>query len=528
MISFRTCRGFSRFNQFRGPLSFSFDSPLLLELHQIQPPEAVFLLQSNYFGTSEVTVKDEKFAPTQRAMACGQSACKSNCYKEEEDGNNQEENGRISGCTTTNTDSDHTVICSKCKEKEAVVPHNNHLYHDQLCLECFRSSLFGKFKLAVTSHSMISPHDKVLIGFSGGPASRVALQFVHEMQLKAHMNFEASRDRSLPVFGVGVAFVNESAVSSVPSHQVHQVNEAIKDMESIVSSLAPPMKEMYTIPLEGIFSEIPQEGKNLLHELLNTISDATGKEDFLQHLRMLSLQKFASDNGFSKLILGSCASRIACHVISATVKGQGYSLPADVQYVDARWKIPVVLPLRDCLAHELNLLCQLGSLRNLKLFDRPLSGINGQVSSFVALLQEENPSRERTIVRTAEKLTPFSFNKIPETDHANNHPSLPRRLKAQNLKSNESIAVDVFCAVCVGPLSASEMQKAKSGDQFAANCCQSCLFQILPKEPSALQNFYSLLPESMSRRVKGANGVGRHWLREKIADCLLSDDEAET
>jgi hypothetical protein len=41
------------------------------------------------------------------------------------------------------------------------------------------------------------------------------------------------------------------------------------------------------------------------------------------------------------------------------LQGQGYSLPADVQYVDTRWEVPVVLPLRDCLAQELSLLCEL-------------------------------------------------------------------------------------------------------------------------------------------------------------------------
>lgn len=40
-------------------------------------------------------------------------------------------------------------------------------------------------------------------------------------------------------------------------------------------------------------------------------------------------------------------------------QGQGYSLPADIQYVDARWEIPVVLPLRGCIAQELNMLCHL-------------------------------------------------------------------------------------------------------------------------------------------------------------------------
>ncbi|KAK2656053.1 hypothetical protein Ddye_009105 [Dipteronia dyeriana] len=46
-------------------------------------------------------------------------------------------------------------------------------------------------------------------------------------------------------------------------------------------------------------------------------------------------------------------------------EGQGYSLPADIQYVDARWEIPVVLPLRDCLPPELNMLCNLDGVSDL-------------------------------------------------------------------------------------------------------------------------------------------------------------------
>ncbi|MCH93049.1 cytoplasmic tRNA 2-thiolation protein 2-like, partial [Trifolium medium] len=46
-------------------------------------------------------------------------------------------------------------------------------------------------------------------------------------------------------------------------------------------------------------------------------------------------------------------------LISILKQGQGYSLPADIQYVDARWEIPVVLPLRDCFAQEINMYCRL-------------------------------------------------------------------------------------------------------------------------------------------------------------------------
>lgn len=49
-------------------------------------------------------------------------------------------------------------------------------------------------------------------------------------------------------------------------------------------------------------------------------------------------------------------------------QGQGYSLAADIQYVDARLEIPVVLPLRDCTSQELNMLCKLDRSDSMYLF----------------------------------------------------------------------------------------------------------------------------------------------------------------
>lgn len=466
-------------------------------------------------------------------MACV-GVCQSNCHKEVEEGEEEKphQNGRIANKSLI--DFSDGVLCFKCKKENAVVPvQSSNPNEGGLCLSCFHSSLFGKFKLAVTSHSMISPTDNILVAFSGGPASRVVLQFIHEMQYKAKRNLDASNDRSSPVFGVGVAFIDESAVSLVPSHKV---DIAIQEIKLIVSSLAPPTKDLHITPIENIFSPDCTQGRRKLNELLHTVSDVTGKEDLLLHLRMLCLQKIALDYGYNKLVLGSCASRIACNVILATVKGQGYSLPADIQYVDARWEVPVLLPLRDCLIQELMMLCSLESLKTHQLLDYPRTGINRLVSSFVALLQEENPSREHTIVRTAEKLTSFCFNKLPETDGSDDHFPSRRRRKLQNFKSNESVQVEVFCPICNSPLSRLDLKCQKinngngqtRGDIFASNCCPSCCFEILPKEPSSVEHFYSLLPELMTKRVEDGIRANQSLLREQIKDCLLSDDEDGT
>ncbi|XP_010246741.1 PREDICTED: cytoplasmic tRNA 2-thiolation protein 2 isoform X2 [Nelumbo nucifera] len=444
-------------------------------------------------------------------MACTTGVCQSGCYKEDDDEAMEFERRSESATTTTangsaslpvKEDSDHRNLCFKCKVDEAITGDEAHL-----CLGCFRSSLFGKFKFSVTSHDMINPFDNILVAFSGGPSSRVVLQFVHEMQQKAQRNFDASRDRSLPVFGVGVAFIDETVISSIPSHEYEK---AIQDIRLIVSSLAPPEKKLHIVPIENIYSLDSKGETSRLKELLHAIDDDTGKEDLVHHLHMMSLQKIALDNGYNKLVLGSCASRIACHVISATVKGQGYSLPADIQYVDARWEIPVVLPLRDCLIQELNMICSHDSLKIVKQLDGSGSGINVLVSSFVTLLQKENPSRERTIVRTAEKLTPFHFNRLPETDDPNNHVSSRRRHKKFNPKSNESIPSELFCPICNSPLNKVDSERLKSNlrhcetsaDILGISCCSSCQFQILPKKSSSKEHFYSLLPQPMIDRAK--------------------------
>ncbi|KAE9585262.1 putative cytoplasmic tRNA 2-thiolation protein [Lupinus albus] len=449
-------------------------------------------------------------------MACNGDGCQSTCYKDEQPSSKP-----------TQSPNSSNSICIKCKLNDAVSGYGG-VDDGRFCADCFRSNLFGKFRLAVTSNAMITPTDKVLVAFSGGPSSRVALQFVHDMQERAQKNFDASRDRSLPVFGVGVVFIDESAILSFPSGEME---EAIEVISSVVSRLAPPMKELHIVPIENVYSSDSSDGKERLIKLVGSVSDPTGREDMLLYLRMLALQKVASEFGYNKIVLGSCVSRIASHVISATVKGQGYSLPADIQYVDARWEIPVVLPLRDCFAQEINMFCHLDGLKTFRLSTGPCSSINGLVSSFVALLQEENPSRESTIVRTAGKLIPFQFNRIPEIVDGKVPLATRRRQKRYNLKPNDSVSSESFCLLCNSPLDKSEIVDAsnvnnsRSSDIFYNACCSSCHFQILPSDSMSMEQFYMDLPQSVVARAKQTNNGNLSMLREQIQDCLLSDCE---
>uniref|UniRef100_A0A804N4S0 Cytoplasmic tRNA 2-thiolation protein 2 n=1 Tax=Zea mays TaxID=4577 RepID=A0A804N4S0_MAIZE len=359
---------------------------------------------------------------------------------------------------------------------------------------------------------------------------RVALQFIHEMQSKAIQSWEASNSQALPVFSLGVAFVDERSVISA-SLPGHEIQAAIEDIRSVVSGLSPGDKRVHIASLEEVFSSGSDDKAARLKEVVGVISDETGRDDFVRRLRMLSLQKVALENRYTKIMLGTCASGIACHVLSATVKGQGYALPADVQYVDTRWEVPVVLPLHDCLAQELNLLCEIDSLKTQQLLDRPCSGINGLVSSFVSRLREENSSREHTILRTAQKLKPFSFNKFSANGY---HDFLPSRLrpKFQNIDANECTFSEILCLICGSPFSESELlnlentklKAQKKIDLYTAHCCQSCHFQILPAATDMYGHFFSLLPKFWTEKVDAAS-ASHSSLRDQIADYLLDEDD---
>ena len=117
---------------------------------------------------------------------------------------------------------------------------------------------------------------------------RVALQFIHEMQSKAIQSWETSNSQALPAFRLGVAFVDESVLSVRPGHEI---DTAIEDIKSIVSSLSPGDKQLHVAPLEDVISSGSDDKAARLKELVGVINDETGRDDFIRCLRMLSLQK---------------------------------------------------------------------------------------------------------------------------------------------------------------------------------------------------------------------------------------------
>ncbi|XP_024395576.1 cytoplasmic tRNA 2-thiolation protein 2 isoform X2 [Physcomitrium patens] len=381
-------------------------------------------------------------------QGCGTNACSSEnlCSKDERV---FPPNGKKSG------------VCAKCKEQ----PTSEDF---ELCCTCLHTNLISKFKTAVNQNSLVTPADHVLVAFSGGAASRVALEFLREIRLRQQTDLDASRGQGTRVFGLGVVFVDEAAAWSGPSLDLEHTIEEISSIILTESERPVPLhiaKLQDVFEAEGLRSSVGldedvgiRSSEEMLQELLRNVEDVTGKEDLVTYLRMQVLQKIAKEHGYTKLVLGVCSSRIAARSIAATAKGQGYSFSADIQYWDSRWPVTVVLPLRDVLARELDVYCRLANLKTvvnkntLHGTDKSKS-INELSREFVSLLQEQNFSREYTITRTMGKLKSFVFNTPPVGPI---EMALRRRRGIETPKpetvSAANTVPDLLCPICSAPL----------------------------------------------------------------------------
>lgn len=130
-------------------------------------------------------------------MACGGSGsgCQSDCYRNRDEEEGEEVVVPTPEAKTTTSpaaNDNHQSLCIKCKANETMSFAGRATGDDaRFCADCFRSNLFGKFRLAVTSNAMICPTDNVLVAFSGGPSSRSLFLFFLSFFFSTQFSFYA-------------------------------------------------------------------------------------------------------------------------------------------------------------------------------------------------------------------------------------------------------------------------------------------------------------------------------------------------
>lgn len=333
-----------------------------------------------------------------------------------------------------------------------------------------------KVRIATKSKNLLQPNDKVMVAVSGGAASLGLLYAFMQLQ-----NTNPGRlERGKVQFELSAVFVDESAAATgaaaeqrwmqlqtamraiefkgqchrVLLEDVYDANDALHACDGVstdmhgmpsVTETEPPASHSQQL-LQGHTGGQPADvalntqstsnsscshhasgssasSSQRLQTLLGSIQDVTGREDCVHYLRQQLLLRTAARHGCSKLALGLCASTIVFRVIADAAKGRGFSLPADIQLVDARGVgqgLPAVLhPLREVSKKELTALCNFkGMLTNDVVESSGVQGeasgskgsVNALAAGFINAMQSNLPASIYTILRTASHLESFDFN----------------------------------------------------------------------------------------------------------------------
>ncbi|XP_048371161.1 cytoplasmic tRNA 2-thiolation protein 2 isoform X2 [Sphaerodactylus townsendi] len=351
----------------------------------------------------------------------------------------------------------HPLKCMKCKEGPPVLIIR---VGDAFCKACFKDYFVHKFRAILGKNRCIFPGEKVLLAFSGGPASSSMVRQVQE-----GLSQEAAKKLR---FKPGIIFVDEGAVcgqdlekrgevhrqvelilraTGFPFHLVHL--EEVFDLPSSilhsVSHEATDRSQNYKEAVDGFLRQQQQQSAKagvslpgqlaelgirepsrkeatevpgplpVLHtteltRLFGAVKTLTAKEELLQTLRNHLILHVARTNGYTKVMVGDSCSRVAVKLLTNLSLGRGAFLAGDTGFSDGRHGDVLVLrPMREYSAKEIafyNRLFRVPAVftpsLDTKAPDR--ASIHRLIESFLYKLQSEFPSTISTVYRTGEKL----------------------------------------------------------------------------------------------------------------------------
>ncbi|GJP32968.1 hypothetical protein CLOM_g17539 [Closterium sp. NIES-68] len=245
--------------------------------------------------------------------------------------------------------------CIKCRERDAAALVNQ---TEALCALCLRGALLGKFKSAVNGGKLIAKDDHVLLAFSGGAASRCALDFLLAIQSPfldsqgaAPLGAQGAAARGRIPFRLSVGHVDESVAVGNDLLPRGTADRLAGEMREVVRDAVATHREARAagagVGAGGGGGGDSGGGERLAAQLAAAVAgaaDGTGREDLVEAMRMDALHLLAYRVGCSKIVVGTTVTRMAARVIAATAKAQGFSLPTDLACLTAAAPCPCCGP----------------------------------------------------------------------------------------------------------------------------------------------------------------------------------------
>lgn len=309
--------------------------------------------------------------------------------------------------------------CMKCKTQKATVVSRVNAF----CKDCFLVYVTHKFRATIGKSKLIRDGDKVLVAYSGGPSSSCLLNLIKEgLGQNAHKKLR---------FNPALLFIDEDL--SLEELQSDSKSSNRKIVEIVADSGFPVYKCSLAQAFDVKHSENEDTGNvadlsggkeqsitelkhsmkaaDELKSLLSSMTSLTAKEDILHRLKQQIYIEIARTYGYSKVMTGHSATRLAVTLMTDISQGRGSQVGMDTTFADYRLAdITFVKPIRDLSAKEVavyNAFMNVPTVVIPTLTTKTLEGssIEHLTEAFVVGLQTEYPSTISNIMRTGEKLT---------------------------------------------------------------------------------------------------------------------------
>lgn len=362
-------------------------------------------------------------------------------------------------------------LCAKCKEHVGLYTlRRNNSY----CRDCLEEYLSQKVRGALCKRGGLIGGEKVGLCFSGGMSSLCATYLI-----EAHSRIPSGerRQRKKVPFDMTVFHVD------LLGENVYQDAR----VEKIMEQNPPWCPQIDIVKAEDVlFQEQMACGENIKN-LIDSVSDSTGREDLKMILIRETMLAKAMMEGWSYILMANTADARAREAVAATAKGQGFVLSSFSCAIDSRYgegRPRVVYCMKDVSQEEVDCLSSalLGEdvVQQCDVSCTDKKNIHNLADVFTKQLQMSNPGGVSNIMSSVAKLTDFDWEK--------DNP--------------------VCCPLCWAPMHEDEVLGANASETPLASVCESCkvgVFGCLTNEELAqsehASQIFNKLPDVIRNRI---------------------------
>ena len=425
--------------------------------------------------------------------------------------------------------------CMKCSGSAAVVVVR---MGDPLCKACFLAYFTHKFRATIGKARTIRAGEKVLLAVSGGSSSSAMLHLVCE-------GLSPRAPKKLR-FEPGVASIDEGEIlksskddrmnsvgkireiASKTEFPFHQLNlEDIFGLQNSTQGDAVGCKKLSSLEIAKINAE-------KLKSLFDATLSMTAKEDLMRTLRNQLLLATARKEGYSKVMLADCATRLSIRLMSDISQGRGGDLPYDTGFSDERHgDVVFIRPMREFMSKEIALYNFFNSVETVPIITlgtmaHSHASIDRLTEEFVSGLQADFPFTVSTIFRTGDKLSvkescddvsACALCGVPSGVHSKPLSTLCDALnyvELDNGTKSESQSGSGCCGGCDSGCSLSTSDRQLTKESVVQALCYGCQ-RTFQDTKLTLDDLPAYVVETASKVQQRAH------MKDQIKDFLLED-----